>query len=286
MDKTTACQTIQPQTVADVMQCGVVTISQDASVYGAVGIMAQKHISGLPVTCEGKLVGIISEKDLLKLLYSTEFVPGKVRDYMSTDVVSFDIDDSVAEICACLTSRPFRRVPILCDGRLAGVISRADLIKAKVAQLRSQKTAGGSSGGEKKVLARDVMRSGLLTTRKNTPVWLAMETLAARGITGLPVVDDGMRLLGIISEKDLLKVLHVPDLECGKVEDLMTTDVVTFNHDDSLFDVCDCLVANNFRRVPILDQGRLVGVISRADIMLYILKNKSTVFKLKQTHVN
>jgi CBS domain-containing protein len=59
----------------------------------------------------------------------------------------------------------------------------------------------------------------------------------------------------------------------------MTPDVVTFNVDDDLFDVCRCLAENSFRRVPVLDRGRLVGIVSRADLILYILKNRSLLFR-------
>ena len=103
--------------------------------------------------------------------------------------------------------------------------------------------------------------------------------LATKHITGLPVVDDGMHLEGIISEMDILKRLFLPDVSGLVVKDLMTEDVTSFDKTTSLFDVCDCLINNQFRRVPILDEDRLVGIISRTDIVLYILKNKSKVFQ-------
>lgn len=57
--------------------------------------------------------------------------------------------------------------------------------------------------------------------------------------------------------------------------DLMTADVVSFNIHDNLFDICDVLVREKFRRVPILDQGKLVGIISRTDIMQHIVRSKA-----------
>jgi CBS domain-containing protein len=90
-----------------------------------------------------------------------------------------------------------------------------------------------------------------------------------------------MNLIGIVSEKDILKLLYDPKVKPGKAEEFMTEEVVSFNQNDSLLDVCDCLINNNFRRVPILDQGRVVGIISRADIIVYILKNKSRFYRQK-----
>jgi predicted transcriptional regulator len=77
----------------------------------------------------------------------------------------------------------------------------------------------------------------------------------------------------------MLEFLNDPKAKSGKVEDLMTEKVISFNHDDSLFDICDCLRNNSFRRVPILNQGKIVGIISRKDIIVYILRNKSAVFQ-------
>ncbi len=57
-----------------------------------------------------------------------------------------------------------------------------------------------------------------------------------------------------------------------RVRDLMTHEVRTFEADAPLEQVCDCLMANHFRRVPIVERGRLVGLISRADLMPTILE--------------
>lgn len=266
----------------DIAKFGVATVRKEESVYKAIGIMAEKHISGLPVVDDTSLVGIISEKDVLKLLYDTEFLPGKVEDYMTKDVVSFDLEESLADICDCLINNHFRRVTILHQGKLAGIISRADLIKANKDRFKPQGSDSKSTEHKDGFLARDVMRCGLLTVKKETPIYEAMEILATWHITGLPVVDDYMNLVGIVSEKDMLKLLYDPEANLGKVENSMTEQVISFNHDDSLFDVCDCLINNRFRRVPILDQNKLVGIISRADIIVYILKNKSAIFKHKR----
>lgn len=127
-------------------------------------------------------------------------------------------------------------------------------------------------------LVQDAMTIGLLTTTLGAPILEAAEILVAHRITGLPVVDDSMRLLGILSEKDVLRLLDSAPSRAWQVRDVMTPDIVSFNLDDDLFDVCGCLANNDFRRVPVLDRGRLVGIISRADLILYILKHRSILF--------
>ena len=58
------------------------------------------------------------------------------------------------------------------------------------------------------------------------------------------------------------------------VQDLMTPSPVTFTETDSLIDLCDCLEQNSFRRVPVTREGRLVGIVSRSDLIQAILKIK------------
>lgn len=120
--------------------------------------------------------------------------------------------------------------------------------------------------------ARDVMTRNTLTVRPDTPVYEAMRVLVANSITGLPVIGDNRELLGIVSEKDMLRILYEESLGKAPVEQVMTRDVVSFSEDDDLIDICECLIANNFRRVPVLMDGQLVGIISRRDIIKYILK--------------
>jgi CBS domain-containing protein len=90
-----------------------------------------------------------------------------------------------------------------------------------------------------------------------------------------------MKLIGIVSEKDIIRLLCDPDAKAGLVQDCMTREVVSFDWDDSLFEVCHCLINNNFRRIPILEKGRLTGIVSRRDIMAYIMKNRSRFFSQK-----
>ena len=271
-----------PEMARDVARYGVTTIMREDSIYKAIEIMVEKNISGLPVVDDNNMVGIISEKDVLSLVYSTEFITDSVGNYMTENVISFSEEDSLTDVWECLINNSFRRVPIMRNGKLAGLITRADLIKANKDKFKPQGLPENSLKQQSNsILAKDAMKCGLLTIRPYTPIYEAVEILASKNITGLPVVDDYMNLIGIVSEKDILKLLYDPKVKPGKAEEFMTEEVVSFNQNDSLLDVCDCLINNNFRRVPILDQGRVVGIISRADIIVYILKNKSRFYRQK-----
>lgn len=63
----------------------------------------------------------------------------------------------------------------------------------------------------------------------------------------------------------------------------MTGDIISFDEEENLANICDCVMYNYFRRVPILQHGKLAGVISRADLIVHILKNESAMFKNRHT---
>ena len=119
---------------------------------------------------------------------------------------------------------------------------------------------------------KNIMTTDVISVKKNTSIGDAVDLLVENNVTGLPVVDDDMNLVGIISEKDMLSLLSEPESSAGKVEDYMTKDAVSFEQGEDLIAICECLVNNNFRRVPIVDDGRLVGIVSRRDIIKYILE--------------
>ena len=120
----------------------------------------------------------------------------------------------------------------------------------------------------------DLMSTKLMTVTKKTSLVDAIDIIVKYNITGIPVVDRKNRIVGIISEKDMLCLsFRLQNQEYSSsdssltVGDVMTTDVVSYDKDDSLADVCKCLMTSSFRRVPITSNGILVGLISRKDIL-------------------
>jgi CBS domain-containing protein len=124
--------------------------------------------------------------------------------------------------------------------------------------------------------ARDIMTTDVVSVKPKTAIYDAIKLMVERNITGLPVVNDSMALVGVISEKDVLQLLYnCEDLKAGDsgtVEHFMTPHPVAFNCEDNLIAVCNCLIKNHFRRVPVLDDGKLVGIITRKDLIKYIIE--------------
>lgn len=120
--------------------------------------------------------------------------------------------------------------------------------------------------------AKEIMTADVITVGRNTDIYEAIRTMVKNNVTGLPVVNDDMSLAGIITEKDVLSLLYNIQDRPGIVEDFMTQNPVSFDQDESLIDIAECFIENNFRRVAILDGGKLVGIVSRKDIIACILK--------------
>lgn len=116
---------------------------------------------------------------------------------------------------------------------------------------------------------RSVMKTKLITVLPTDPVRRALELLIEHSISGLPVVEEDGTIVGVLSEKDVLKVFYEDGV--GTVADLMTPNPVTVPVDGPLVDVFDTLMARSFRRLLVEEDGKLVGLVSRADLMPTLL---------------
>ncbi len=125
------------------------------------------------------------------------------------------------------------------------------------------------------VVVRDFMVTRLLTLTPEMSIFEAMRRLLEHRFSGAPVVDAAGKLVGMLSEKDCLRVFasgaYYYDAG-GTVSDFMTREVTTVDPDDELFKVADLFLSRSFRRLPVVEDGKLVGQISRRDVLLASLK--------------
>ncbi len=123
--------------------------------------------------------------------------------------------------------------------------------------------------------AKDVGRKMVITTRADMPIYDAIRLMSDRNITGLPVVDADLNLCGILSEKDVLKLLYKTiDGSDQTVADYMKTEVVALDASATLTDLCDCLIDGSFRSVPLTEDGKLCAIASTSDAIQGILRVK------------
>ncbi len=137
----------------EIMTKDVATVRPETKLADAIGIMLDRHVSGLPVTdADGRLLGVLTEGDLLRRTETgteptrprwLDFLMGpgrlaadyvrthsrQVGDLMTGDVVTVAPDASLAEVVGLMESRHIKRVPVVRDGLLLGLVSRADLLR-------------------------------------------------------------------------------------------------------------------------------------------------------------
>ena len=146
------------------------------------------------------------------------------------------------------------------------------------------------------VVAKDIMTTDVITIDPETSVKDAANIMSEHGISGLPVVRDN-KLVGIVTENDLIikdKKLHFPEyinvlggiiylesykkfeeefkkFTAVKVKELMTTDVITANPEDSIEDLATIMHQKNINRIPVVDNaGQMIGIVTRNNIVKHI----------------
>ena len=121
------------------------------------------------------------------------------------------------------------------------------------------------------IRAKSIMSRKIMTVTEDANIRHVMKLLSENQVTGLPVVSEDMTLLGIVTEKDILEeLLYGKDVKSKTAGDLMTADIVSFDEDEDLMTIFRTLVEDNFRRVPILSDGKLTGIVSRRDIINFL----------------
>ncbi len=124
---------------------------------------------------------------------------------------------------------------------------------------------------------RDYMDTTVPTLSPTTLVLDAIDFLLEHGKTGAPVVDDDGRVVGILTEKDCLKVVaHAPDPDHVKIHvaDFMSRDVKSIPPSMDVYYAAGLFLKENFRRFPVVENGHLVGAITRYDMLRAIRANR------------
>jgi len=116
--------------------------------------------------------------------------------------------------------------------------------------------------------ARDVMRTPVIAAKKGISAKDVALQLVSGRFSGMPVTDEEERIIGVITEYDLLnQVREGKELTKLTAEDVMQKNPITVDADSPLTDVLDIMLENGILRIPVTDRLRLVGVISRSAIL-------------------
>jgi CBS domain-containing protein len=214
--------------VRDVMTRKVISVNEGDSILAAARSMLQNRISGLPVVnAGGNLVGVLTEGDFLRLgelgtqrsrpawlefllgagRLANEYVHTygrKVREVMTTDPIFVSEDDSLQTVVELMERRRIKRLPVMRDGRLVGIVSRANLVRAVVGLARDTQ---GPAGDDSAICTEVLQAIG-------QQPWAAQVEVAVKGgiveLSGV-ILDDHERAACIVAAENVAGVKEVHD---------------------------------------------------------------------------
>jgi CBS domain-containing protein len=272
----------------DVMTTRVVTVGPDDPVSVAVHKMTELRFSALPVIDRRfRLVGMISLIDVLRHREDGGADTTRVGAVMNPDVLSVPPRASLSLLAHRLRSYGELRVMPVVDGStLVGVVTRSDLLRIRSRPGPLGRLVQRVKGDDLDQLAapppgrrkgatpsasspvRDAMTKDVVTARAIEQIDTVAERLVERRHKSLPVVDDQRRLVGLVSEADILGKEPLSGRSNGRsVGTVMTKDVITLSPDDSIGSARLLIAEHGLRMVPVVEDGRVVGVLSRSDLV-------------------
>jgi transcriptional regulator with GAF, ATPase, and Fis domain len=233
--------------VGDVMSKDVVTVCPDETVVSAAKMISENNISCIVVVDNGNVAGILTETDFLKRVVAEgkDFDEISVKEVMSSPVESIGSDLSVS---------------VLGGGRLVGIVTQTDLIRVSASY--------GMWRNVGEIMSRDVV--GI---QSKATVVEATEVMTGCSISCI-VVLKGDEVVGVLTEKDLLKrvVALRKDPAEIKMEELMSSPVMTVPPDCTVFSASRIMEKMDVRRLVIMENKQLRGIVTQTDILKAVKK--------------
>jgi PAS domain S-box-containing protein len=242
--------------VKDVMSKEVVIISPEETVFSAAKRMSEKNVSCLTVIEDGTVVGILTEKDLLNGVAEDDRDFGNIRvaERMSCPVHTASPDLSTLEASRIMGSHKIKRLPVLADKHLVGIVTQTDLTRALTSVCGLRDVAG--------IMSTDVASVGAEAT-----VAEAAQIMSSRSISCI-IVTDRNGVAGILTEKDLLKrviALH-KDPTRTRVKDVMSFPVTSIPPSYSVFSAGRTMDTKHVHRLAVMEGKKLHGIVAQTDV--------------------
>jgi CBS domain-containing protein len=192
--------------ISSIMEEDVITLHEGDSIDDVIKMMLKGNVSGFPiVNDENKVIGIVSERDFIGLVANV--ITGKrVADFMSHDVVSVRPDTKIEDAARVMIINDFRRLPIVHEGVMIGVVTTSDIVNYLGSGEVFEKLVTGDMHEALDVPIKVIAREAPIIVEPDLDVGEAAELMIAREVNVLPVTVDGA-LTGIITERDLLNAL-------------------------------------------------------------------------------
>lgn len=269
----------------------VVQVRPDDSIDHAIALMDQHSFRHLPVVERSRILGMVSDRDLLR---AVAMLPNSERNassegparvgatridqVMSRPAITVDAEAPLEAAAEIMLRERIRAVPLVYKDRIAGIVTETDFLKC---YLDDRPIARRPGWRLRKV--GDHMSSPVITLTLNDQYLHAVRVMQSRRIRHLPIVEQG-KLVGIISDRDMRRAIgglpilvedargeaHRPHTQIV-MADIMSKEVVTINPPATLAEAADTLVTNKFGSLPVVQDSALVGIITESDLLRHFL---------------
>jgi len=276
--------------VEEAMSTDLIVGYVPGTVKDALKVLAKHNVSGIPILKKDtkKVVGVLTRTDIFKNADEEQLAL-----IMSSEVYSVYGDQDVKDAAKLLFEKGIHGLPVLNKKKnLIGIISPKDIIKALL-----------KKNGD---IAENYFTNIVVPTYQDTPINIAMEIINITNENALPVLNDELKLTGIVTDGDLLKLSNINEsvsqtnmgmggdedqwtwegirdtlrlyystseitLPKVPIKDIMITDVVKGSKNSTVSEIAKNMIKHDISHIPIVDtDDRLIGMISDIDLMAYI----------------
>lgn len=264
--------------IKNLMSEDLITIDKDQNLSDALKLLRKHNVSRLPVTNHKELVGIISERDIANKLGSSKYesMPASrlhISSVMVKDVFTVPETMQLADVAKLMLDEGIGSVPVMCEDKMVGIVSKADFVTLAVGIAFD------------KITVKEIMSKDLIVVSPTERLVHARRLMIEAHVGRLPVVEDD-ELVGMITSKDLMRAFidfrkNVPEkhqksqIKEVLVEDIMSSNPQYVSKEMSISEVSNIMIETGYNGLPVVDGGKVIGIITQTDILRLIEKLES-----------
>ena len=192
--------------IREIMSDKLTYASDSASLNDVLNLMYEKNVGGLPIVDEDtRIKAIITEEDFVRFCRGLD-TGLAVESFMSPNVVTAPAQTTIEKMTRMIIQKGFRRMPVVQDGVLMGMVTASDIMKYLGSGAAFEKVVTGDIGEVMNQPVKSLIKRSLLTTEKKVDLGHAARKMLDSDIGSLPVMDKGS-LVGILTERDYVRAL-------------------------------------------------------------------------------
>jgi len=242
--------------IEDIMSRDMVTAAMTDTVFSAAKKMSENNVSCIVVVDDEMVLGILTDKDMLKGLagQDRQFNHLRVADRMSSPVEVTSRKTSIVAAGQIMETRGIKRLPVVEGGRLVGIVTQTDITRGLVSISPLQAVA-------------DIMTTDVSTVDTGATVAEAAQIMATRGISSL-IATHRDEVSGIVTEKDLLRrvvAVHKDPVET-QVVDIMSFPMISVPPSYSVLSAAKKMDVMHLHRLVVMVDNQIYGIITQTDI--------------------